>query len=82
MLDIQFYGAMIVVMKDIEPTESERVSIQDPKLVHGLVVAAGNLLTYGVRRVAHELDPDPDAAKPVRRPNFELRESLERFRES
>lgn len=82
MLDIQFYDAMIVVMKDIEPTDSERYSIQDPKIVHGLVVAAGNLLTYGIRRVAHELDPNPNAAKPVLRPNFELRESLERFRES
>lgn len=68
-------------MIEQQPTDAEQEAIRSPRLIHGLMMAAGNGLRYFADRVNYELNPDDDAVAPARRPNYELDEWFGRLHE-
>ncbi len=65
----------------LPPTLNELKRIRQPRLVHALIVAAGNHIRYFGQRAEHALNPDMDSPAPVKRPNFELREYVGRLKD-
>lgn len=64
-----------------EFTDEERKGLRHPRLVKGLIMAARNLWTYGVDRAYYPFNPDQNADKPTKRPNYVLREYIESLKE-